>query len=110
MCCCPVEAYGGHLQHGPLTESKNSFDLHSCQDIIPLILSTLIVTSTLIGFSPRLHAHDPDSGAEKYLKWQHTWWNGEYSIILTKACFLHKKYLTAYFEVHYHNCLFILFF
>jgi hypothetical protein len=46
-----------------------------------------------------MHALDPESGASRYLRWQHTWWSGKYSIMLTKVCFLHRKYLEAYFEV-----------
>ena len=70
----------------------------------------------LVGFSPRLHGYDPETGASRYFRWQHTWWNGYctatisschtsplltlnsrlYSIVLTKACFLHRDYLTAF--------------
>ena len=50
----------------------------------------------LVGFSPRLHAFDPYTGLHKYLRWQHTWWNGMYSIVLTKAAFLHRDYLIAF--------------
>jgi hypothetical protein len=53
----------------------------------------------LVGFSPRLNGIDPVSGESIYFKWQHTWWTGAYSIMLTKAAFLHKKYLTAYENV-----------
>lgn len=66
--------------------------------LIPVAVS-IFLFSTLVGFSPRLHAFNTETGAERYLKWQHTWWNGEYSIILTKVCFLHKKYLADFFEV-----------
>lgn len=30
----------------------------------------------LVGFSPRVHGYDPDTGASRYFRWQHTWWNG----------------------------------
>lgn len=53
-------------------------------------------SNTLVGISPRLHGTDPISGDSRYYRWQHTWWNGFYSIVLTKACFLHSKYLVAY--------------
>ena len=53
----------------------------------------------LVGFSPRMHAHDIVSGALRYLKWQHTWWNGAYSIMLTKAAVLHKDYLLDFSKV-----------
>ncbi len=42
----------------------------------------------------------PDTTASpQYLRWQHTWWNGRYSIILTKIAFMHKKYLSRYHEM-----------
>ena len=52
--------------------------------------------SVLVGFSPRLHAFDIFNGHWRYLKWQHTWWNGAYSILLTKASILHKDYLADF--------------
>ena len=52
--------------------------------------------SVLVGFSPRLHAFDIINGHWRYLKWQHTWWNGAYSILLTKASILHRDYLAAF--------------
>jgi hypothetical protein len=54
---------------------------------------------TLVGFSPRMNAYDPRTDSDRYLRWQHTWWNGVYSIILTKACFLHRRYLDEFFKV-----------
>lgn len=50
----------------------------------------------LVGFSPRLHSFDVYTGRTKYLRWQHSWWSGIYSIMLTKASLLHKDYLDAY--------------
>ena len=29
-------------------------------------------------------------------RWQHSWWNGMYSIMLTKIAIFHKEYLDAY--------------
>lgn len=46
--------------------------------------------------SPRQTTHDFLTGNAKYMKWQHTWWNGAYSIILTKACMMNKDYLYIY--------------
>jgi hypothetical protein len=51
---------------------------------------------TLVGFSPRLHGYDPYSGDARYYRWQHTWWNGQYSIVLTKACFLHRDHFVSF--------------
>jgi hypothetical protein len=54
---------------------------------------------TIVGISPRLHAFSPLSGNLTYLNWQYTWWNGQYSIVLTKASIFHKKYLYAYDKI-----------
>jgi hypothetical protein len=53
----------------------------------------------LVGFSPRMHSINPVTGEPRYHNWQHTWWNGMYSIVLTKAAFFHKKYLKKYMGV-----------
>jgi len=50
----------------------------------------------LVGFSPRIIGWDTISGNVKYLRWQHTWWSGMYSIMLTKISFLHRDYLAAF--------------
>jgi Glycosyl transferase family 64 domain len=47
----------------------------------------------MVGFSPRMVSYDADSGRARYMRWQHTWWSGLYSIVLTKAAILHKNYL-----------------
>jgi hypothetical protein len=46
-----------------------------------------------------MNAYDARTDQDRYLRWQHTWWNGIYSIILTKACFLHRRYLDDYFKI-----------
>jgi hypothetical protein len=51
---------------------------------------------SLVGYSPRLATVDYDIGEALYLRWQHTWWSGFYSIILTKISFLHRDYLRMY--------------
>jgi hypothetical protein len=43
-----------------------------------------------------MHGYDSSSGASKYMRWQHTWWNGVYSIMLTKVAMFHKKYLNDF--------------
>lgn len=55
--------------------------------------------NALVGFSPRIYAFDTETGLSRYLRWQHTWWNGFYSIMLTKAAFINKKYLYEYDKV-----------
>jgi len=46
-----------------------------------------------------MHGYDIISGDIRYYKWQHTWWNGIYTIILTKAAILHKHYLYEYDKI-----------
>lgn len=43
-----------------------------------------------------MHAYDILNGGLKYLRWQHTWWSGVYSIVLTKAAIVHRDYLTEF--------------
>jgi len=51
----------------------------------------------LVGFIPRLHLPDPSSpGALLYRRFWSVWLRGEYSIILTKACFMHRDFLDVY--------------
>jgi hypothetical protein len=53
----------------------------------------------MVGFSPRMTALDPTTGNDRYLRWQHTWWNGVYSLVLTKIAFLHRDFLSDFFKV-----------
>lgn len=53
----------------------------------------------LVGFSPRMHVNDIYTGKLRYLNWQFTWWNGMYTIMLTKAAIMHKDYLPEYDKV-----------
>jgi hypothetical protein len=50
----------------------------------------------MVGFSPRLTTRDVYTGLSKYLRWQHTWWNGKYTLMLTKVALIHKKYLDLF--------------
>jgi hypothetical protein len=51
----------------------------------------------LVGFIPRLHLPDPASrGAFLYRRFWTVWRRGEYSIVLTKACFMHRDFLELY--------------
>lgn len=51
---------------------------------------------SLIGFSPRMTGFDPTTGVERYFRWQHTWWNGVYTIMLTKVSLMSTSYLQAF--------------
>jgi hypothetical protein len=46
-----------------------------------------------------MHAFDALTGRSRYLRWQHTWWSGVYSIVLTKVSYFHKSYLQDYFRL-----------
>ncbi|KAL3650244.1 GDP-mannose transporter [Castilleja foliolosa] len=53
----------------------------------------------MVGFVPRVHWVDKSEGNEEkytYSGWLSVWWTGTYSIILSKAAFFHKKYLSMY--------------
>ena len=49
----------------------------------------------LVGFMPRLHLRGKNDKLI-YRCWWRTWWHGAYSIILTKAAFIHHDYFKAY--------------
>ncbi|XP_047329281.1 glycosylinositol phosphorylceramide mannosyl transferase 1 [Impatiens glandulifera] len=53
----------------------------------------------MVGFVPRLHWTDKSKrNAENFIYggWWSVWWTGTYSMVLSKAAFFHKKYLTMY--------------
>ncbi|KAL2634217.1 hypothetical protein R1flu_005696 [Riccia fluitans] len=54
---------------------------------------------SMVGFVPRMHwPQKTKHGREQYTYggWWSVWWTGKYSMILTKASFLHKDYLELY--------------
>ncbi|XP_024020498.1 glycosyltransferase family 64 protein C4 [Morus notabilis] len=54
---------------------------------------------TMVGFVPRIHWVDPSKGNRDhyiYGGWWSVWWTGSYSMVLSKAAFFHKKYLSMY--------------
>merc|ERR1719198_93510 len=51
---------------------------------------------SMVGFVPRLHAWSEAKRGFKYLRWWYVWWNGAYSMVLSKAALLHRKYLHMY--------------
>nr|GMC59142.1 glycosyltransferase family 64 protein C4 [Ipomoea batatas]GMD04104.1 glycosyltransferase family 64 protein C4 [Ipomoea batatas]GMD23520.1 glycosyltransferase family 64 protein C4 [Ipomoea batatas] len=54
---------------------------------------------TMVGFVPRVHWIDQSKGnADKYIYggWWSVWWMGTYSMVLSKAAFFHRKYLSMY--------------
>jgi hypothetical protein len=50
---------------------------------------------SLVGFMPRVHLRR-ENGLLEYRCWWNVWWHGVYSIILTKAAFLHHDFLGQY--------------
>lgn len=53
---------------------------------------------TIVGFMPRIHLRGKD-GRLVYRCWWSVWWHGMYTIILTKAAFLHHDYFNLYTNV-----------
>ncbi|CAI9774859.1 unnamed protein product [Fraxinus pennsylvanica] len=54
---------------------------------------------TMVGYIPRIHWVDKSKGNQDtyiYSGWWSVWWTGTYSMILSKAAFFHKKYLSMY--------------
>lgn len=54
---------------------------------------------TMVGFVPRVHWVDQSRGdidPYVYGGWWSVWWMGTYSMVLSKAAFFHKKYLSLY--------------
>lgn len=59
----------------------------------------LSAPDTMVGFVPRVHWIDPTKGnMDHYIYggWWSVWWTGTYSMVLSKAAFFHKKYLSMY--------------
>ncbi len=52
-------------------------------------------SKSIVGFMPRIHVRGPDN---KYIYrcWWRVWWHGYYSIILTKAAYLHHDFFHIY--------------
>ncbi|KAF8101999.1 hypothetical protein N665_0201s0291 [Sinapis alba] len=54
---------------------------------------------TMVGFVPRVHWPEQSNGKADYYTysgWWSVWWSGTYSMVLSKAAFFHKKYLSLY--------------
>ncbi|KAL6873887.1 hypothetical protein ACP4OV_013969 [Aristida adscensionis] len=55
--------------------------------------------AAMVGFVPRMHwLADPRGDAKefRYGSWWSVWWTGTYSMVLSKASFLHRQYLELY--------------
>lgn len=53
-------------------------------------------TAVIEGGSSSKNALDNSIPLFRYNGWWKVWWDGEYSLILTKAAFLHRDFLKAY--------------
>ncbi|XP_019101346.1 PREDICTED: glycosyltransferase family 64 protein C4-like [Camelina sativa] len=54
---------------------------------------------TMVGFVPRVHWPEKSNDKANYYTysgWWSVWWSGTYSMVLSKAAFFHKKYLSLY--------------
>ena len=54
---------------------------------------------TMVGFSARMHSRDPATGAWGYRSWWYTYWNGAYSLVLSKCAFVHRSYMEAFWQL-----------
>ena len=53
---------------------------------------------SIVGYMPRVHVRGSDH-RYVYRCWWRVWWMGSYSIILTKAAFLHHDYFNIYTNI-----------
>lgn len=82
----------------PPTEAVLSADddvFVSCRDLAAMVDAWSASPRQMLGPAPRLIAKAED-GAYRYLRWWHVWWNGHYSLVLTKLAVFHRDYLDAY--------------
>lgn len=92
----------------PLPEGSYSNGVFSVDDDIRVSCRELTLAHeawrssqhTLVGFMPRLHLRNQGGeGSYIYRCWWKTWREGTYSIILTKAAFMHHDYFKLYSSV-----------
>jgi hypothetical protein len=88
---------------GPHTDSIFTVDDDmrvSCQDLGIGYEVWLNSPRTIVGYMPRLHLRRTDTERSyQYRCWWRVWYHGRYSIILTKAAFLHHDYLHQYTSI-----------
>jgi glucuronyl/N-acetylglucosaminyl transferase EXT2 len=83
----------------PATDAIFSVDddlFVSCEALRRIANAWSINPLQMIGVVPRLVVRNTKKGAWHYLRWWHVWWNGAYSLVLTKACMIHRQYLDTY--------------
>ena len=68
-----------------------------CTDLNLAYETWLASDKSLVGFMPRIHLRKRSNREELiYRCWWNVWWHGAYSIVLTKAAFLHHDYFDIY--------------
>ncbi|KAG8651445.1 hypothetical protein MANES_07G126700v8 [Manihot esculenta] len=85
----PSESLVEHLNHILQSKSKVEFAFSVWQS----------APDNMVGFVPRSHWIDQLEGKKDYYVyggWWSVWWTGTYSMVLSKAAFFHKKYLSLY--------------
>jgi len=88
------------LLETPATDAIFSVDddlIVSCEVLQNMIDIWASAPRQMVGVAPRLVSRDTNAnGGWRYLRWWHVWWNGAYSLVLTKVCILHRDYLDAF--------------
>ncbi|CAK9135761.1 unnamed protein product [Ilex paraguariensis] len=70
-----------------------------CSSVEFAFSAWLSAPDAMVGFVPRIHWVDQLKGnTDHYIYggWWSVWWMGTYSMVLSKAAFFHKKYLSLY--------------
>ncbi|KAJ8601940.1 hypothetical protein CTAYLR_004458 [Chrysophaeum taylorii] len=68
----------------------------TCEGLLGALEAWRAAPSQMVGPAPRLIAPDDDHRGFRYLRWWHVWWNGRYSLVLTKVAVFHRDYLAIY--------------
>ena len=88
------------LLEAPAADAIFSVDddlIVSCEILQSMVNIWASAQRQMVGVAPRLVSRDPtESGDWRYLRWWHVWWNGSYSLVLTKVCVLHRDYFDAF--------------
>lgn len=70
----------------------------NCRDLQAAFAAWKAHPNSLVGYYPRLSTENRFHGASGlvYHSWPIVYWRGQMNIILTKACFMHQRYLALY--------------
>lgn len=80
----------------------------SCQSLKAGFLAWKTHPYSMVGYYPRLAQFSPKdpshpkAKAPVYQSWPIVYWRSQLNFILTKACFLHSRYMTAYSDPLFH--------